>query len=179
MVLSFVIFGCASSAKRSNFNPIESKDWQPLYDSKSSYPRLFYECNSFRIEANFIPIKHKTYAVGLFVPIIPIYDKGTDSSKEQFKLSLILDGKLSDISLSDKSITIEFDKGLKRIKPISYKISYGRPNEREYYDFTFDILTEKLHKFTVVFNEVVGSCTIPPLNYLYVDLGMEYEVLSN
>lgn len=179
IVLSMAIFGCATSAKRSNFNPIESKDWKPLYNSNSSDPRLFFECHSFRIEAHFITIEHKTYAVGLFVPIIPVYDKGTGNAEKQFKLSLVLDGSLSNIALSDKSITIEFDKGLKRIKPISYEVRYGSPKKRENYYFTFDILTERLHEFTVIFNETVGSCTIPPLRYEYIDLGLEYEVLAN
>lgn len=179
LVFSLTSFGCADISKRTDFNPIEANGWQPLYNSKTGQSRLYYNCGSFQVEAHYIPIVNVTYAIGPILPVIPIYDKGTDKSQESLGIELILDGSLSNITLSEKSIALTLDKGSTGIKPKSFTVSYGKPQTREYYHFVFDISQEAVRGFTVVFPETVNGCPVPPLKYEYKDLGLVYDVLAN
>jgi hypothetical protein len=179
VVSTITNFGCAYTVKRTNFSPIEANGWTPLYDSKSGHSRFYYKCGSFQIEAHFIPITDKTYSIGPIVPIIPIYDKGVDKSKNMLKIELVLDGDFPNNIFSENSIGLIFDKNSNCIKPYSVKVNFGKPQEREYYDFVFAVEQETVREFTIIFTKALAGCSVPPLKYAFKDLGVVYDVLSN
>ncbi len=179
IAFSSINCGCAYTVKRTNFNPIEANGWKPLYNSKAGQSRLFYKCGSFQIEAHFVPITDKTYSIGPILPVIPIYDEGMDNSKKMLKIEIVLDGSLPNNILSEKSIVLIRDKDSPGIKTQSFNVSYGRPQEREYYDFGFAIAQKAVREFTIIFPEALAGCLVPPLKYEYTDLGLRYDVLAN
>jgi len=189
LLIYIMICGCAYITKEININPIESKEWAPLYNSSAKYPRLYYDCKSFHVKAKFITVESTMYSVGPILPIIPFYQKNAHTSdNDNLKLEIVLSVDMSDVdkfkrsyydaSLSEQSLFIEINQGLKILNPISYDVN-GTPRKSEYYHFSFNVDPKSISDFKLVFKDAVGDCMIPPLVFKREDLGLEYNVLTN
>lgn len=185
-----MICGCAYTTKEVNMNPIETSEWKPLYNSSAKYPRLYYDCNVFHVEAKFITIESAMYSAGPIVPIIPFpVENAHKSDSNKLELEIVLSVDMSDINkfedshfeaiLTEESLFVELNQGTSILKPLSYDVKYGQPKKREYYQFNFDADPKNISDFKLIFSEPIGGCVIPPLVYEYKDLGIEYNVLSN
>ena len=75
IVCLITVTSCTSINSNININPIETASWKPCYNSNAQFKRLFYDCNSFKIESEYIPVESKTYAIGFILPIIPLYSE--------------------------------------------------------------------------------------------------------